>query len=345
MNSTIKTAAKLAMAGTTIAAIGFAMVTFGGSKAPVKEAEADILALDFAPKSKSEKFVDSLKDLGMEKPRVYDWNGNSMYFSTMTTDRTPTEVLRDFQQKFVENGVNRAAHTTPVVPAANYGDPKTWKDLPPAKRKEAVQTYNDYLTRSGDFFGGGMVPTAITPNYVAMSGMESKKSAEDGFDFFKELKAKGSKRLTDSVGSARYIEAFKEGGRTRVTATWTGEDVDFNKFRNVGDDVGTTDKVPACVGCERLMRFVGKSEKEYATNVYNSSQSRQQVVDFYERSLGERGWRVAPATEAMRNAKAQGIMPDEGADLVSFARGGEFMTLLVYPTEDGKTGVQVVESP
>ena len=117
MNSAIKTAAKLAIAGTTIAGIGFAMVTFGGTKTPVKEAEADILALDFAPKSKSEKFVDSLKDLGMEKPRVYDWNGNTMYLSTMVTNRTPTEVLRDFQGKFVENGVNRAAHTTPVVPA------------------------------------------------------------------------------------------------------------------------------------------------------------------------------------------------------------------------------------
>jgi hypothetical protein len=175
--------------------------------------------------------------------------------------------------------------------------------------------------------------------------MESKGGAANGLEFLKEVKKKGSKRLTDNVGVARYIEAFRSGGKTRVTATWTSEDVDFNKFRNVGEGIGSTDKVPACAGCERLMRFVGESEKGYATNVYEASQSVDQVVAFYERAFAERGWRMAPSTQAMRNAEKQGWKEDDGVELVSFARDGEFITLLVHPDGTGRTSVQVIESP
>lgn len=336
--------AKVALAGATIGAIGVAMVTLQPNST-VKQADADILALDFAPQSKTEKFVGSLQALGMEEPRVYDWNGNKMFFSTMETDRSPKQVLGDFQRQFVQDGVNKHAFTSMPEAAATYGHPSTWKNLSAQDRKAADEAWGDYINRGSEFFGGGMIPTVISSGYVAMGGMESKNGARSGIEFLKEVYQRKSRNLTDSVGIARYIEAFSDGGRTRVTATWTQENVDFKKFRNIGDNIGFTDKIPACPTCERMMRFKGESEDAYANNYYQADLSVEQVVAFYEQSLTARGWRVSPATQAVRNAEKQGWKPESDAELVSFARGGEFITLLVNPQADGKTSVQVVESP
>jgi len=336
---------KLTIAGGLIVSIGGAIVALDGPSAVVKPAEADILALNFAPASKSEKFVGSMKSLGMEKPRVYDWNGNKMFFSTMETDRTPKQVLSDFQRKFVEDGVNSHAYNDVGANVAQFADPSIWDEMTPEERQAKSAVVGRKYERSSDYFNGGMVPTVVTPDYVAMAGMESKGSAKDGLAFLKEVKERKSKRLTDSVGVARYIEAFKEGGKTRVTATWTDDKVDFNKFRGHGDGIGFSEDAPGCVGCDRLMRFVGESEKGYAANVFFSAQEVDQVVAFYDQALKNRGWRVAPSTLAMRAARDNGWMPDDGSELVSFARNGEFMTLLVFKTPEGRTSVQLIEAP
>lgn len=336
---------KLVIAGGFIAAIGGAIVALDGPTASVKPAEADILALNFAPASKSEKFVDSMKSLGMEKPRVYDWNGNKMFFSTMETDRTPKQVLSDFQRKFVEDGVNSHPYNDLGPNVAEFMDVDKWKEMSPEERTAKSEVVGRKYDRSSDYFNGGMVPTVITPGYVAMAGMESKGSAKDGFEFLKEVKKRGSKRLTDSVGVARYIEAFQQGGKTRVTATWTDDNVDFNRFRGHGDGIGFSEDAPGCVGCDRLMRFVGESEKGYAANVFFSGQEVDQVVAFYDQALKNRGWKVAPSTLAMRAARDKGWMEDDGSELVSFARDGDFMTLLVFKTPEGRTSVQLIEAP
>jgi hypothetical protein len=336
---------KLTIAGGVIVAIGGVLVAVDGNSGSVKPAEADILALNFAPASKSEKFVESMKSLGMEKPRVYDWNGNKMFFSTMETDRTPKQVLSDFQRKFVEDGVNSHAYNDVGPSVADFADASGWEDLPQDQRQAKSAIVGSKYERTSDYFNGGMVPTVVSSNYVAMAGMESKGSAKDGFDFLKEVKNRGSKRLTDSVGVARYIEAFQEGSKTRVTATWTDDKVDFNKFRGQGDGIGFTEDVPGCVGCDRLMRFVGESEKGYAANVFFSGQEVDQVVAFYDQALTNRGWKVAPSTLAMRAARDKGWMEDDGSELVSFARNGDFMTLLVFKTPEGRTSVQLIEAP
>ncbi len=341
----LKPMLKLAIAGGLIFSIGGAIVAFDGPTATVKPAEADILALNFAPASKSEKFVGSMKSLGMEKPRVYDWNGNKMFFSTMETDRTPKQVLSDFQRKFVEDGVNSHAYNDLGPNVAQFMDNDLWQKMSPEEREAKSAVVGRKYERTSDYFNGGMVPTVVSPKYVAMAGMESKGSAKDGLAFLKEVRSRGSKRLTDNVGVARYIEAFQEGAKTRVTATWTDDKVDFAKFRGHGDGIGFSEDAPGCVGCDRLMRFVGESEKGYAANVFFSGQEVDQVVGFYEQALGNRGWRIAPSTTAMRNARKEGWMPDDGSELVSFARKGDFMTLLVFKTPEGRTSVQLIESP
>ena len=99
-NVYLQMARKLGVCAAVIVAIGAVIATFGGDDT-VADAEADILALDWLPQSKHQRFVDTLRREGMSQPRSYDWNGNQVFFSTKTTDDSPFQVLRRLQDKFV----------------------------------------------------------------------------------------------------------------------------------------------------------------------------------------------------------------------------------------------------
>jgi len=341
----IKTTFKLALAGLTILAIAMAMLTFGPDQT-VKSAEADILSFDFAPKTNTQKFQDSLSELGMDKPRKYDWNGNKMYFSTMVTDDEPLEVLYKFQKKFYDKGLNKEIYSGRSKAVDARG--RHASELTPAEQKQSVEHMGDLYTKHGNFFTGGIVPHVVDRDYVSMSGMDSKSGAKQPMEFLKEVMDRKSPRLSDSVGAARVVEAFRESGRTRVTATWTDDEVDFSKFRNASTsgETGGSATVPACMGCERMMRFEGESEKGYVSHAFQSkTQTKLDVIKFYNRALTNRGWLVSPATIAMQEAEHQGMRTPSNAELLSFTRDKEFLTLLIYTDDEGRTITKVMESP
>lgn len=341
----LRSTLKIGAAGATIFGIGWAILTFGGN-AEVKRADADIISFDFAPKTNTQKFQDSLDELGMEKARYYDWNGNKMAFSTMVTDDEPLVVLHELQEKFREKGLNDRIYSGKSNAVDLRG--RDVSELTPKEREAQMKHLEELYVKHSNFFAGGMVPNVVTRDYVTMHGMDSKGGAATGLDFIKEVRERGSSRLTDSVGAARTIEIFRESGRTRVAATWTDDDVDFSKFRNASNaaEVGGSSKVPACMGCERLMRFKGETEKGYAANLFHSdSQTKADVVRFYKESMARRGWMLTPATKAMMAAEQVELKQKSDVEFLSFARGNEFVNVLVYTGSDGKTVAKVMEAP
>ena len=90
----------------------------------------------------------------------------------------------------------------------------------------------------------------------------------------------------------RYVDAFREGDKTRMTAVWSDEDYQLGKIVDRGEDLNIDPEVPMCPGCKRLAHIEGKSEDGYSNHMINAgNQSTEQVLSYYEQSLESRGWK------------------------------------------------------
>jgi hypothetical protein len=341
-------AAKLAVSGAVICAIAWSFLIFDSPQGDVSKADADIFSLDvFAPHSENQRFMTILRDRGMEQPRSYNWNGNTLYYSMGSTDASPHEFLLDFQQELVEKGINKQAHTR-LLPAMSDSVSTSGMEAmrDPALKKSATE----HLERTNDFFSGGLVPIQISRDRVAMAGAISKDEADDAHGFLAEM-VEGRQALSETVGAMRYVEAWRAPGdkKTTIASLWSDDELDMAKFAPDAkrSDMAVDQEIPVCLGCRRLMRFGGEGdEREYATNVFVGQQSVAQVVGFYDQALQRRGWKMAPSSRTLRMLRHKGIASRSNAQMTSFARGARFITVMAYPIDHGRaTQVHVFRSP
>lgn len=347
MKKSLSNLLKIGLAGLTIAGIWTAMLVLSDD-AQVEEADADIVNVVMGGETNTEKFVSSLDNLGMPEPRPYDWNGNKVFFSTTLTKESPEQVLVRFQREFVRAGINERPYDSAASTVDSSIDPNLWKSMNKDRAEVASEKFAERWERDSAFFGGGIVPITVAEEYVAMAGTVSKGQAEDGFDFIKELHEDKGKPLTEHVGALRFIEATDVGHGSRISAVWSDEDIEFSKFTATekASDVSMSSRIPSCMGCKRLMRFAGESQEEesYVMNIYEGTLPVAHTVEFYEKAMFNRGWRLAPSTKMLRNLAADGIVPEMDAEVLSFEKNGEFATIMVQP-KHGKTSVQIMESP
>ncbi len=350
MPTWLKNSLKVTAAGATIFLIASSILTMERPTQPeVREAEADIIALNFAEESKTQKFARSMVDLGMEEPRSYDWNGNKVFFTTATTQESPVQVLRRFQDKFVEEGINERRWTRSLPRAEMAARPDQWSRLSADKREAAAEQLKTRFDRMTDFFGGGVVPTQISDDYVSMVGMESRGEAEDGLEFLTEvLQNGGYKEASGQVKAMRWVEAMREGNRTRISAMWSDEELDMEKFEEPkhAANVSPSATIPVCMGCVRKTRFAAESgEKGYVSNVFHGQLTPPDAARFYRMAMHHRGWKLSDSTRLLDLAERRGVKPPSDHEFLSFARGSDFATVLIYRGREGKTIVQVLESP
>ncbi len=337
---------KLGLSGALICAIAWCFVAFDTPGGDVDDAEAHIFALEeFAPRTKNQRFMSILRDFELEKPRAYNWNGNHLYYSMGSTDLTPVQFLSQFQHALVEKGINKKVHTR-ILPAMT----EKAEQAPPDKRELAMRkSARDHFERVDDFFAGGLVPIHRDPNHVAMAGAISKNDADGALDFALEM-FEEKQPLEETVGQMRYVEAWRGPGddNTTIAAMWSDDELEINKFApdSRRSDLAVDPNVPVCLGCKRLMRFAGEGdESAYATTVFVGRQTVAQVVDFYDRALRSRGWKLSEASQTERLLSRNGIVPPSSAQLTSFAKHGRFITVMAYPIDAGQTQVHVFESP
>jgi hypothetical protein len=353
IKTAILSGAKVLAATAVVWAAGLAVISFsnrGGESIDigVQEAEADIWGLTFADRSKHESFIKVLEETGMEQPREYDWNGNRVFFSTMTTSQSPRSSLRAFQDEFVRKGVNQKAHYD--RPGMKNIGLLEQTDVTPGESKAFGDDIGQFMAWQDDFWGGGVVPMVGNDDHFQMMGGTSGDGESDSaLDVVSRMTDKGA-NYNHGIKAMRYVDAYREGpNRTRITAIWSDEDLDLMKFANkekYEDKTYNTSTVPACAGCERKMRFKGKgAENSYASNIDEGTQNPDAMIDYYDRALRNRGWQKSDSTRIMQEARTSGIMPNDIGQILVYSRGKDFITVTAQPTSENKTLVQIMEMP
>lgn len=343
---------KFVVAVGIILTAGWAILTFSArpdGTVEVKEAEADIWGLDFGEKEKHERFVEVLQGVGMEHPRAYNWNGNRVFFSTMTTSESPQAVLRKFQDEFERVGVNKKAHHD-LPDDFSFESIQDIQDQPPHLREKSAAELRAYLDWQDDLWSGGVVPIVKGRDAVQMIGTTTNNEAKTSFDAVKEIMGSATRRPDHNVKAMRYIDAMRQdNGQTRITSVWSDNDLKMGKFNDderYEDRVHSSTTVPSCLGCKRLMRFEGVSaEKGYVANIYEGTTDPAGALDFYDTALKNRGWEPTSSGQVLDQAFKMGMIPPDVGKMKIYAKGAQFITVTAQPAAGGKTHVEVMEVP
>lgn len=351
MRTMIKNTLKLAAAAIFLLAVGWSVILFNGTPVePVKPAQADIAMLNFAPKSNQQAFVDGLMEMGMEEPRSYDWNGNKVFFSMMRTKDSPQQVLQTAHRIFRQNGLNKKskAQLPPDVldMLLEYGENKKFSKEPAELRKDIDTSIAHY----DDFFTGGLVPLVNDPNYILMAGGTGHGEGIKDTKTYLQAQSKNGKNVVEQVKSMHVLTAERNPGAdlSLVTAVWSDSQFDFNRLMNKSNDAATNPEFPSCPGCTRLMALTAESKREdgyISTSFAAPPNSRENIVGFYDRSLGARGWRRMDSSIVLNKLKQRGDIPVTlPADFVGYARADKFITLDVTRGHNSSF-VQLMQTP
>lgn len=314
-------AAKITFTGATVAAIAFGFGVFDqGIEVP--ESQADILSMDFADRTSTEKFVAGLQDLGHNAPEVYNLNGNTVFFSSAIHKEEPLVVMEKYEREFYEQGLN----------------PEIFSGVTDENADRMFKTS----------LSGGVVPMVISPDSILLGGVESTgptKTEEDLVNNFNNNKGKAPWKLFDAH---KYVEINRDGENTLVTSSWSDKGFDYEKMIPGAKvaDVNTDAEVPACPGCVRLTNFEDLGgEKAYRNNVFVGSADASQQVQFYDRALVGRGWEETESSVVME--KLRGLVEFQGqeAQMREYSRNGQFMQVIALPdSESNQTITHTVMS-
>lgn len=329
----IRAAAKVLGTLGIVAGLALGFSYYGQNQGFFGEAEADIVTSTFAPKTRQQRFVDSLKDYGFAEPRMYDWDGNTVFFTTKTTHKSPTMAAREMQEVFERKGVNDKVYKT--VPDIKIPE---GQEREPAEFYELMDTYSDMHT-------GRVVPIAWSKHHVAMGGVEMEGDPPPE----EVLKAYANKRVIfEGMKRVRYVEAYRYPGdkKTTMTATWSDGQLDFKKFAG-GKGSRVDSEVPACPGCKRMRRFGGTGdESDYVENVYRGNRSPEKMLSFYRKALEKRGWKRSKATKLIEGMERMGFKEKSGIKFEAYARGRTFMHIVSYrDATTGETRVHLMRGP
>lgn len=330
---------KIAGAGATIAAIA-ALFVVTGPRGEVKESKADIadIGLNLKPRNNTERFVDALERMGHEPARTYAYNGEPVHFSTASSIKRPRELMLDYQQEFVNQGVNEK-----IYPAGPKDGPITPENRD-ARWKERMNVY------------AGMLSGQLIPAYVDQERFILQAAIIDGKPgtageiekYFAKLKTTqdNAKKIgpADVIKAHRYIEGNWDPveQKTVVTASWSDED-DFNIGRAVGKAAGGSDEgkrahtqVPACMGCTLVSNFTSANINEpYSKQIFATKQSPRDAMDFYVRMMAQRGWTESDTSRYGRKVIREHTIHGNDPEVVrEFVNGKKY--LVISANHDGE---------
>ncbi len=198
MQNWVTKASKISLTGLVIATTGWAMLTLnppveavdGKGVTLIKEGHADIVTSSLAERSSTQKFAASLEKLGHEPPRVYDYNGNTVYFSTRHIQgKTPMDVVQEYQHEFVVQGLNSKQHLTPMVNLEMEREDAT------DERKAEIDAQLSDIYKGAAY--GEITPQAILPDYVSMGGAEYDHDSLKGDSELAGTMEERTKKLED----------------------------------------------------------------------------------------------------------------------------------------------------
>jgi hypothetical protein len=158
----------------------------------VKEGRADIVTSSLAERTSTQKFASALENLGHEAPRVYDYNGNTVYFSTREVmGKRPEEILQEYQHEFVVQGINSKQYLVPAL-AKELNDP----DSQEKPSEDLMEMYEAAAN-------GEILPQLVTSTHMSMGGAEYMHPSKGGAEVNQETMASRTAKLE------RYGDKFR----------------------------------------------------------------------------------------------------------------------------------------
>lgn len=322
LKSSAVVAAKLALAGASIVGIAWVVGVYQPDGS-VKESRADILDLSLIPRSEEARFNDALEHMGHDAPQTMSINGNVVHFSVATHRKRPVQLMKEYQEEFVYQGLNKHVYT-----GQNYD-----------------KYFNDFWV---DGFTGGLVPQMVTEDYASLGGLQSADGIDDEKDLWNA--AFDKPKPYEIFKGHRFVEMFwnKHTRRSTVTATWSDRNFDYRKMVPGNPEVSDLDvdtRVPACPGCTRLNSTNDLDpERNYGSNVYETGRSHRQTLEYYRDAMRRRGWIETDASLTFQAVREFVRFRGDDADMLQFTKNGEFLTITIFPSETGKTTVHTVIS-
>lgn len=294
------------------ASCGLAVIAMFTLVSTPSNAEAVIWDLS-AKRSNTAQLFDLLDRLGHEKPRPFAINGNKVWVATARSSKTPRQVLSEYQHALAVDGLNPARFESMAAAESPRG-------------RFAALT-------------GGLVPTAIEDDYIAMGGVLPSNGATTA----EELGRLASSPDTERFKAFRSIEAFREPGSswTTVIAVVSDEQFDYAKMiPGAGVSGGYDADVPACPGCVRVQKFEDLSGADHSATMFSTLTSRREIRDFYRSAMTARGWVSDSATDSYERIDAV-AGADIAAGRLAFTREGRHIAITLLPHPQGGTLVDV----
>ncbi len=199
-----------------------------------------------------------------------NFNGQTMYLGTSTTDDSPSAVLDRYEALCKEN---------PGQPSAGWADleKETGK-----KADKAPAIVTSGVVRGGDEKEGTVV--------CFVRGPETKATTKEAFTSLMQTGSLGA------LGELRYAYVSKneDSGRSLVLTAWT--DSKFNLYDLVGDpdkdSPGSDYKdIPRPPNSIRAISAYAEGTP-YGVNVYRTSDSPAKVLAYFDNEMKARDWFV-----------------------------------------------------
>lgn len=331
----IVSSVKVLVAATTVAAIGFSIVSQDVAE-PLKtpEAQADIVWGQAG--DDGHNFTRAVASLGLE-PRPYDFNGNVMYFAAGKFDRTPAQMEDMIQRALVEQGVNKQRHDEVMQGMLAPAKYQTKEDA--AKMGALAQPAAESIV------DGEVVPVFRSREYVAFAGNKFNGGSDKMIDRFQtgEITSKGD--IDAYIDGYQFIDATFDAasGMTDVTAVWSGEGYDAKKMDNTAFKQQEADpNVPACIGCKRDFRMQSLAKDEpVRANKWHTMGNPRVSYDFYKQSMLARGWRETGAQAKID--KIAEVIPEVrelGGYMLNLEKDDKTMQIVML--DDGMGGTQII---
>ena len=166
---------RVALTAAVVVGVGAAIVVLSpaergseggqGEGVGVQSSRADVLWPLMTARSHTQRFAGALDDLGHEPPRVFDLNGNEVFFSTRTTHKRPDELVAEYQRAFVERGINSRIHR------------ESTQQLSALDPSEAVD--ERLAERAAAAVEGEILPEISNSDYMLMTGMLMRRVSRD----------------------------------------------------------------------------------------------------------------------------------------------------------------------
>ena len=254
---------KLGGCGALIAAIATTIAILGTSS----ESHADIAWLSPFERSNQESFQSALENLGHEQPRRYNLNGNTVFFSTNTSRKSPRQLMVEYQEEFQRQGIND----------------RVYVDVGPQARQERTETA---LT-------GGLIPLVVTDRYVALAGVVTANDADDPSTLLENYG--DADKMSELFRAHRFIELTRapDSRHTSIVASWSDEEFDYARMVPGSDAEGQIydTVVPVCPGCTRLSRFADENRGGRQVEMsFIGPRTIDETRHYYAHTLTNQGW-------------------------------------------------------